>query len=442
MSPKLPPNNVEAEQSVLGALLVDPDAIFEVAHKLKPEHFFQPQHRTIYEAMLQVVADRRPVDYMTVYEQLRRTDKLKIVGGDDYLLALPERTPYSTHTQTHAEIVLEAATRRELIRAAGSVAEMAWNESRPLQDVLAATGAAIQSAARLDNKRMVSVRDSAVSVLEEAERRRAEGGTGLAGISTGLLDLDRLVRGMKDTELIVVAGRPSMGKTALMVQIAQAAAEQGHPAAFMSLEMAADDVTRRMVAAEAGMEYIAVKEGRFVDDAQWARFMGAAGKISELPLHIYDGALGVWNIESLCRQMVMQHNVKLIALDYLQIMGTRERGNRNVEVAEASIALKTIARELGVVMLVGSQLSRAVEQRQDKRPMQSDVRDSGQIEQDADQIWGLYRDEYYFPETTERPNIAELSVLKNRNGATGAVDLYWQARLMRFRNLERQEMAL
>ncbi len=441
---RLPPHNYEAEEAVLGSLLIDPDAIFEVASFLRPDAFYRVQNRWIYEAILALSERREPIDFLTLTDELRRREKLEEIGGEAYVIGLVNTVPTSINARTYGRIVEAAATRRKLISAASTIANLAYDE---VEDITVVIDRAEQTLFGVSEERttrdLVPVKQIARDYLERIEELHARGDD-VIGVPTGFTDLDRLLGGLNKSDLIILAARPGMGKTALQNTIAlNAARRHGKRIAIFNLEMSGEQLVQRMIAADTRIDSQRLRRGD-IHEHEWPIFMEAIGRLSETHLFIDDTpALTPMQLRTKCRRLYAEHGLDLIVVDYLQLMQSEYSNNNRVqEISEISRGLKTLARELDVPVLAAAQLSRAVEQRQDKHPQLADLRDSGSIEQDADIVMFIYRDEYYNPETTERPNIAEINIAKHRNGPTGSIDLFWHAKLATFRNLQRQEISL
>ncbi len=441
---RLPPHSVEAEEAVLGSLLIDPDAIFEVSGFLRPDAFYRVQNKWIFESILDLSDRREPLDLITLTEELRRRERLEEVGGEGYIIGLINAVPTSINARNYGKLVEAAALRRKMISAAGTIANLAYDEAESVDIVI---DRAEQTLFGISEERttrdLTPIKQIARDYLERIEEL-AERGDDVIGVPTGFVDLDRLLGGLNKSDLIIVAARPGMGKTSLQNALALTAANKhGKRVAMFNLEMSGEQLVQRMIAAETRIDSQRLRRGD-LHDQEWPIFMEAVGRLSETHIFIDDTpSITPMQMRTKCRRLYAEHGLDLIMIDYLQLMVTeRQSNNRVQEISEISRALKGLARELDVPVVAAAQLSRAVEQRQDKRPMLSDLRDSGSIEQDADIVMFIYRDEYYNPDTTERPNIAELSIAKHRNGPTGTVDLYWHGKLATFRNLQRQEINL
>ena len=441
---RLPPHNLEAEEAVLGSLLIDPDAIFEVASFLRPEAFYRAQNRQIFEAILNLNARREPIDLLTLTDELRRQENLEDIGGEGYVIGLINAVPTSVNARTYGRLVEAAALRRRMIGAAGKIAEFAYDEAEEIAVVIDRAERALFSISEERTTRdLVPIKQIARDYLERVEQLH-ERGDDVIGVPTGFTDLDRLLGGLNKSDLLILAARPGMGKTSLQNAIALTAATRyGKRVAMFNLEMSGEQLVQRMISAETRIDSQRLRRGELFDH-EWPIFMEAVGRLSETRIFIDDTpSITPMQLHTKCRRLYAEHGLDLVVIDYLQLMSAEKSTNNRVqEISEISRSLKGLARELNVPVLAAAQLSRAVEQRQDKHPQLSDLRDSGSIEQDADIVMFIYRDEYYNPDTTERPNIAELNIAKHRNGPTGTVDLFWHAKLATFRNLQRQEVNL
>ncbi len=441
---RLPPSNIDAEEALLGSLLIDSDAIFEVASFLRPDAFYREKNKWIYESILTLNDRRQPVDLITLSDELRNQNQLEEVGGESYVIGLLNIVPTSVHALHYGRIVEAAAVRRRMIAAATTIANLAYEQE---EDISVTIDRAEQTLFSISEERttrdLIPVKDVARAYLDRIEELH-ERGDEVIGVPTSFTDLDRLLGGLNKSDLIIIAARPGMGKTALQLAIGQAAARRyGKRIALFSLEMSAEQLVQRMIAAETRIDSQRLRRGD-LEEHEWPIFYEAVGRISETQIFIDDTpSISPMQLRTKCRRLYAEHGIDVIMVDYLQLMQTeRPYSNRVQEISEISRALKGLARELDVPLVANSQLSRAVEQRTDKHPMLADLRDSGSIEQDADVVMFIYRDDYYKHEESERPNIAEINIAKHRNGPTAVVDLFWQGQLATFRNLQRQEIKL
>lgn len=441
---KLPPHSLEAEEAALGSLLIDPDAIYDVSAFLKPQAFYLLKNRLIYESILTLIQRSEPVDFVTLAEELRRNNNLENAGGEAYLVSLLNAVPTSINARNYAKLVEAAALRRRLLQAAGRIAELAYDEAEDINIVIDRSEQELFGISEQRTTRdLMPIKEITSDYLERIQKLY-EQEEDIIGVPTGFTDLDRLLGGLNRSDLLILAARPGMGKTSLQNAIALTAARRhGKRVAMFNLEMSGEQLVQRMIAAETRIDSQRLRRGQIYEH-EWPIFLESIGRLSETRIFIDDTpSITPMQLRTKCRRLYAEHGLDLIMIDYLQLMQSeRSTNNRVQEISEISRALKGLARELDVPVLAAAQLSRAVESRQDKRPILSDLRDSGSIEQDADIVMFIYRDEYYNPDTTERPNIAELNIVKHRNGPTGTVDLYWHAELATFRNLQRQEISL
>lgn len=430
----LPPQNVDAEESILGGILLDPEAMGRVADVLRPEAFYINTHKEIYKAILALHTQGKPVDLMSVTTWLYDHELLAKVGGQSKLAELVERTVSAVNVDRYAALVVDKYLRRQLIQAGNDIVELGYETSIELETVF---DQAEQKIFSLTQKRpqqgLVPISETLIQTFQEIETRQE--GAALPGISSEFYDLDVMTGGFQRSDLIIVAGRPSMGKTSFAVGIARNIAEK-FPVAIFSLEMSKEQLVQRLLASEAGIESNYLRTGR-ISQNQWGDLSRALGTLSELPMYIDDTAnQTVMQMRSQVRRLQAEQGEKLglVLIDYLQLMEGSGSDNRVQELSKITRSLKGLARELQVPVIALSQLSRGVEARTNKRPMMSDLRESGAIEQDSDLIIMLYRDEYYSPDTPDR-GIAEVIITKHRNGPTGVVKLLFDPQFTRFRNL-------
>jgi replicative DNA helicase len=433
------PANPEAEQAVLGSLLIDPDAVIKVASFLKAEDFYQEKNGWIFQAILDLHERREPADFVTVTDELERRRQLAEVGGSPYVLDLINAVPTAIHVEHYAHIVERTSVLRKLIRAAGQIAQLAYDETtEDVQEVVDRAEQIVfgvaENRAQRDLTAVRTIMPDVVDRIDFLYHHRGE----ILGVPTGFKLLDRVLGGLQKSDLIILAARPGVGKTSLAVSIAQNAARKyGKRVALFSLEMSNEQLVQRMLAAETGIDSQRLRLGDIHGEDEWHRLMEAAGALSETHIFIDDTpAVTAMELRTKARRLYAEHDLDMIVVDYLQLMsGGGRNENRVQEISNISRGLKGLARELNLPVLALSQLSRAVESRQDKRPILSDLRDSGSIEQDADVVLFIYREEMYVEET-ERQNIADVIVSKHRNGPTGTVSLYFRKELTQFRDLE------
>ncbi len=437
---RLPPQNIEAEQSVLGSLLIDPDAILKVSTFLRPEDFYRETHQRIYNAILQLHERRMPADFITVVDELERQGQLEFVGGAAYITSLINMVPTSIHVEHYARIVERAAMMRRLITAAGQIAALAYEERDDVDAVIdEAERILFEVSQRRISRSLVPISEIIKSYYDRIEFL-VEHRDQTLGVPTGFADLDRLLGGLQPSDLIIIAARPSMGKTSLAVSIAMnAALKHNAVVAIFTLEMAAEQLVQRMISGQTGIDSQRLRLGR-IEDIEWEKFTHASGVLSEAAIFIDDTpSPSPMEIRTKARRLAAEYDLDLIIVDYLQLMqaGDRRVENRVQEISYISRSLKSLARELKVPVVALSQLSRAVEARQDKIPQLADLRESGSIEQDADVVMFIYRDEMYNPDT-ERAHIADIIVAKHRNGPTARVSLRFEPSLTQFQDLDLQ----
>ena len=452
MTAVLPPSSIDAERSVIGAMLQDNGAASLAFENLVPEDFYSPEHKEIFGAMQALHIAGSPIDLMTVGNELTRRGTLDSVGGLAYLLQALRFVPTTANTRTYIEIVLEKATLRKLIDASQRISEQCYAQSDPLSDVLKSaekrifdivmrrTGA--QSLMPLQKVLM-----NTFDTIEELSRLKGK----LSGVPTGLYDLDRMLTGLHGGELILVGARPAMGKTSMALGVAQFAGVKAHKSvAIFSLEMPAEQIGMRLLCSAANINMQRVRSGMLSDD-EWIKLGDCINDLSNCRIYIDDtSSLTPSQLRSRCRRLMMEQGLDLVVIDYLGLMTTDSRAeNRQLEVSEISRQLKSIALELKIPVLACAQLSRAPAARNDKRPMLSDLRDSGSIEQDADVVMFLHREGYYASansteENAPKPddNAGEVIVAKQRNGPVGTVNVEWQAEFARYTNLPGTRVAI
>lgn len=442
----LAPHSVEAEEAVLGSILMNPEALYEVRVFLAAEDFFILRHGWIYEGIIRLAERDDAIDTRTLAEELRAQNRLEDVGGEAYLNYLPTTMPTALNAEVYAHIVERAAIRRRLLGAAGEIAQLAHDQERDINEVIDTSESTLFTVTEQRLRQELVPMQVAMSQYFDRIEHLRESETEAMGVPSGFTDLDKLLGGMQKSDLIIIAGRPGMGKTSFMLSLAMNAARAGSARiAIFSMEMSNEQLVQRMISTETGISSQDLRLGRVGDEA-WARFVEATGSMSNLKVFLDDSpAVSAMQLRTKCRRLYREHGLDLIIVDYLQLMNAgRSLGrdtNRVQEITYISRALKELARELNVPLLSAAQLSRAVEQRQDKRPQLSDLRESGSIEQDADIVMFLYRDEVY-NEATEHPGEAEIIVAKHRNGPTGIVTLLFRKELTKFVNIRKQNINL
>lgn len=442
LSPPVPAN-IEAEEAVLGALLIDPNAILRIGPRLRPEDFYVERHAWIYQAMLDLQERGEVIDVLTLADQLRREGRLEEVGGIGYLAALASRVPTSIHVEHYAELVERTAILRRLIEAATEIARMAHKGEGDVAEIIDQAEQLIFAISsereHRDLRHLRGVMTDLLDHLEDLQAREDQ----VLGVPTGLHLLDELLGGLQKSDLIILAARPGVGKTSLALTIALNAALQFKKhVAFFSLEMSAEQLALRLLAMLSKIDAQKLRLGK-LDDRAWSRLMEAAALLAETDFYIDDTpAATVMEIRSKARRLHAETRVDLIVVDYLQLMqGGVRTENRVQEISHISRSLKALAREMNVPVLALSQLSRSVEQRQNKRPILSDLRESGSLEQDADVVMFLYREAYY-DEEAEKKNVAEIRVAKHRHGPTATIEVRFDERITYFRDLNKQIDAL
>ncbi len=433
---KLPPHNMEAEQSVLGSLLIDRDAVIRIASFLKPSDFYSSGNGLIYEAILDLYNRRIPPDFVTIVDELTRRERLQDVGGITYLTELINAVPTAVHIEFYGHIVERTATLRRLIDAGATIVSIGYDDSIEVEDALDRSERAIFDVSQRRTVRdfvgIGEVLETYFDKLDTIQQHRGE----VVGVPTGYADLDKLTGGLQRSDLIILAARPSVGKTSLQLGMAHnAAVRAGKTVGIFSLEMSAEQLVQRLLSMETGVDSHRLRMG-YIDDSEWDQISRAFGRLAEANVFIDDTpGISVMELRSKARRLLAERGLDMVIVDYLQLLSGRRTENRVQEISEISRSLKGLARELNIPVLALSQLSRAVESRTDHRPMLSDLRESGSIEQDADIVMFIYREEIYDRET-EKKGIAEVIVAKHRNGPTDTVNLRFFERTARFADLE------
>ena len=440
---RVPPHSIEAEQSVVGAILMDRDAITVAAEIICGDDFYQKAYGVIFDSVVELFNEGKPVDLITLQNRLREKAVPEEISSLEFVRDLVTAVPTSANVKYYAEIVSEKATLRRLIKMNEAIADECYQGQEPLEAILERTEKQVFELVqnRGGNGEYVPIKQVVLNALEKIEKASKSKGT-VTGIPTGFIDLDYKTSGLQPSDLILVAARPSMGKTAFVLNIAQHVAfKQNRTVAIFSLEMSKEQLVNRLFSLESYVDAQLLRTGN-LKDSDWEKLIEGAGTIGRSNLIIDDTpGISISEMRSKCRKYKMEHNLDLIIIDYLQLMsgsGGRSNESRQQEISEISRSLKGLARELNVPVIALSQLSRAVEQRTDKRPMLSDLRESGAIEQDADVCMFIYRDDYYNPDTEDK-NIAEIIIAKQRNGPIGTVRLAWMPQYTRFGNELRQQ---
>jgi replicative DNA helicase len=433
---RLPPHNLEAEQSALGSILLDRDAIIRVETILRPEDFYQPAHGMIYQAMRDLYNRREPTDILTLSDELGRRSQLDSVGGLAYLSSLIESVPTAVHVEYYSRIVERTSAQRRLIQAGAEVVSIGYREDLEIEDALDQAERSIFGVAQRRLTKEFTKIDEVLEGFFDRLGERREQRDALVGVPTGFSDLDKLTGGLQRSDLIIVAARPGFGKSALALGFAYAAAVQhDRIVGIFSLEMPADQLVQRLVAAETGVDSHRLRMGH-IEDNEWERVVRAFGRLSNSPMYVDDsGMLSISDVRTKARRLQAEHGLDLLIVDYLQLMQGRRTENRVQEIAEISRGLKSLARELDVPVVALSQLSRAIESRTGHRPQLSDLRESGSIEQDADIVMFIHREDK-FDHESEKKNLAEVIVAKHRNGPIGSIPLRFFENNARFADLQ------
>jgi replicative DNA helicase len=430
---KLVPHNIEAEEAVLGSLLIDPEAVFRVSPFLKPDDFYIVKNAWIFDAILSLHERRQPADFVTVCDELENRGQLEETGGPAYISSLINIVPSAIHAEAYGHIVERTALRRRLISAASQIAGFAYEEEQSVDEVIDRSEAVLFSISqRRASRDLVPIKQVLADYYDRIAYLYEHRGEPL-GIPTGFIDLDKLLGGLQRSDLIIIAARPGVGKTSMLLAIALTAARKyRQKAAIFSLEMSNEQLVQRLMSSETGIDSQRLRLGE-LQESEWPKFVEAAGRLSDAMLFIDDTpGLSALQLRTKARRLHAEYGLDLIMVDYLQLMsGDFRSENRVQEISFISRSLKGLARELNVPVIAASQLSRAVEQRHDKKPILSDLRESGSIEQDADVVMFIYRDEMYNPDT-EMKNIADIIVAKHRHGPTGTVQLFFRKHLAQF----------
>ena len=436
---KVPPHDLEAEQAIIGSMLTDRDAVISAIEILKEEDFYREDNKAIYTAILNLYNRAEPIDIITLKSELKSMGKFEQVGGLEYLAELPEKVPTTANAMKYIKIVEEKSTLRRLIKTANEIIELGYSPTEDVEDIMEGAEKKIFNIMQEKNQKgYAPIKDVLVesfTKLEELYNRKQH----ITGVPSGFTELDYRTAGFHGSELILIAARPAMGKTAFALNIATNAAVKANvPVAVFSLEMSKEQLVNRILCSESMVDSNKVRTGKLEED-DWTKLAGAIGPLSEAEIFIDDTpGINITEIRAKCRKLKLEKNIGMVVIDYLQlIQGSNKRGgSREQEISEISRSLKILAKELDVPVIALSQLSRAAEQRPDHRPMLSDLRESGAIEQDADIVMFLYRDDYYNEDSPEK-NVAEVIIAKQRAGSTGTVKLVWLGNYTKFANMER-----
>lgn len=438
---KVPPQSLDAEMSLLGAILIDDEVIADASEIVSAKDFYDKRHQAIYAAMMRLYERHKPVDLLTLTEEIKKKDELEAIGGSAYLTELTNYVPTAAHAASYAEIVNQKAVRRRLIKASAEISELGFDEETSTDELLEKAEAELFSVSDQTLKQdLVSIESILTESFDRIEELHRNKGA-LRGIRTGYRDLDNMTAGLQRSDLIILAARPSMGKTTLVTNLAYNVATIAKlPVLFFSLEMSKEQLIDRMLADASGVDSWNIRTGNLSDD-DFAKISDAMGEMAEAPIFIDDTpGLSVLEMRTKARRAAHDQPLGLIIVDYLQLMQSNKdhMGNRVQEISEISRGLKLIARELNVPLIALSQLSRAVESRTPPIPMLSDLRESGSIEQDADIVTFIYRPGYYEPDNPEVQNITDLIIAKHRNGPVGKIQLYFHPERLRFMSLDKR----
>ncbi|PHV69218.1 replicative DNA helicase [Sporanaerobium hydrogeniformans] len=434
---KIPPHSIEAEQSVLGAIIMDHEAVVVASEILKPEDFYRPDHQQLFAAIMELYTSGSPIDLVTIQNKLVQKGILEQIGGLPYIAEIANIVPTSAHIKQYAQIVEEKAVLRRLIKVSQEITAKSYDGDEKIDNIMGYAEKQIfdiiQNKHTEDFSHINEIVIESIDKIEYAHQTKG----GVTGISTGFIDLDYKTAGLQPSDLVLVAARPSMGKTAFALNIIQAAGVKGGKSvAVFSLEMSKDQLVSRMLCAEAMVDSQKTRTGS-LEKEDWDRLARAIPNLASASIYIDDTpGISVMEMRAKCRRLKLEKGLDLIMIDYLQLMsGNSKSDSRQQEISEISRSLKALAREMNAPVIALSQLSRACEARADHRPMLSDLRESGAIEQDADVVMFLYRDEYYNPDT-EKKNVGEVIIAKQRNGPTGTVELVWLGQYTKFANMQ------
>lgn len=436
---RVQPNDTIAEQAVLGSMLVDKDATIAAVEILKPEDFYREDNKEIYAAMLELYGLGQQIDMITLSDQLKLRGTLEKVGDTSYIATLIDNVPTTSNIESYVKIVEQKSVLRQLIKVANDILKMGYSQTEEVDTIIEQTEKRVFDVLQNRNTRGYSsikeVLITAFDMLEQMYQNKNK----VSGVESGFIDLDQKISGLNPGALLIVAARPAMGKSAFVLNIANYVAMHAKtPVMIFSLEMAKEEMINRILASEAEVDSMKIKNGNDLTSEDWLKLGQASGRLSNIPLYIDDTpGLTSTELRAKCRKAKLEKDIGLVIIDYLQLMESNVKGSsRQQEISEISRSLKILAKELSVPVIALSQLSRATESRTDHKPMLSDLRESGAIEQDADIVMFIHREDYYNPET-EKKNVAEIIVAKNRSGSTGSVELAWLGQYTKFANLYR-----
>lgn len=438
--PQVIPHSREAEEALLGSVLINPEAYFDAAQFIKPEDFYIHRHRWVWQAFVHLVEQRQPIDILTVTEDLDQHGHLAEIGGAAYLTALVNNVPTSLHAEAYARLVEQTAIRRRMIEAANAIAKVAHQEDLTIEAAIDEAEKAVFSVSERRLQQDLTPIQSVLGDFYDRISDMAARGDEIFGVPTGFVDLQKMLGGLQPSDLLIIAGRPGQGKTSFLLSIAKHAAQQRRHVAIFSMEMSNEQVVQRLISHETGIDIQRLRQGK-LDEEEWKLFAQAMENLSQTRIFLDDTpAITPTQMRAKCRRLHMEYNLDLVVVDYVQLMsGDRRTDNRVQEVSYITRNLKVLARELNVPVLAAAQLSRAVEQRADKRPQLSDLRESGSLEQDADIVMFIYRPDLADPETIKQ-NVAEIVIAKHRNGPTGSIELVFRDQLAKFENAATHHM--
>ena len=437
---KIPPHDLEAEQAVLGSMLTDKDAVISAIEVLKVDSFYRDDNKVIYEAILNLYNRLEPIDIITLKDELLSLGKFEQVGGLEYLASLPDKVPTTANVDKYIKIVEEKSLLRNLIKTANEIIDLGYDPTEDVENIMDRSEKKIfdimQNKSQKGYTPIKDVLVESFTQLEELYNRKQH----ITGVPTGFTELDYKTAGLHPSDLVLIAARPAMGKSAFALNIAtNAAIKANTPVVIFSLEMSKEQMVNRILCSEAMVDSNKVRTGK-LDEDDWVKLASSIGPLSEAPIYIDDTpGISIMEIRAKCRKLKLEKDIGLVIIDYLQLVqgSNKKVGSREQEISEISRSLKILAKEIGVPVVALSQLSRAVEQRPDHRPMLSDLRESGAIEQDSDIVMFLYRDDYYNKES-EKKDIAEVIIAKHRGGSTGTTELLWLGNYTKFVNLEKR----
>jgi replicative DNA helicase len=441
-SPNIVPHSREAEEAVLGAVMINPESYYDVAQFLRADDFYIHRHRWIWDVFVRLNERRMPIDFLTVSEDLDQNEQLAEAGGPAYLTSLINNVPTSLHAEAYGRIVEETSIRRRLITAANEIAKLAYHEEMEVDTAMDEAEKAIFGVSERRLNTSLQPIQHVLSEYYDRIDRLANQDEEILGVPTGFIDLDRILGGLQPSDLLIIAARPGQGKSSFIMSVAKNAAQRKKHVAIFSLEMSNEQLVQRLVAMETGIDSQRLRNGKLKDD-EWPLFARALESLGDTRMYLDDTpAITPLQLRTKCRRLHMEFNLDLIVIDYLQLMQSGMRGdNRVQEVSYISRQLKILAKELNVPVLTAAQLSRAVEQRADKRPVLSDLRESGSLEQDADIVMFIYRPDQYEQDST-RENVAEIVISKHRNGPVGSVEMIFRPTLAKFENAATQTVDL